>query len=471
VSERPPFWREFFLVFDSATLCLSTAASLDTMAANFWHSTHAADWLFDGASIARSNRGDLESASSSESEGGRGGLGWSRADVWLLRRYLADVLHELGVRLLLRQRVIATAQLLFQRFYLRASFTNFDPRLVAPTALFVAAKIEECPINGKTVIRLLNKLDSHVPTPPGAVPQAAQRAGAQLPLAMLINASAPVTGQAASAAAAAAAASYAAAASSAGAAAQPAAASSSPSGSAVAPKLVLPAYPYTLAQMLEMEFALLSGCHYDLVLWHPYRPLEQFLTELGHMELLQPCTEIVNDCYRLDLCLSHPPFLLAIASIYIACSFHGKEYRGWMSTLNVEKERIVSIVRDLLRLWDESAEYARPSTSARILMLLRQLNNVHADALSTAAKQMNAPGPTSTTAATQSRANSLTVPSSSAAAATGPALPRPSPAAMVRAPAAAPNNAQGNNAAQYANTAALPDAEARERDAKRARIA
>jgi cyclin-C len=46
----------------------------------------------------------------------------------------------------LRQVVLATALVYFRRFYLKASFVDFDPRLVAPTCLWLASKVEECAI-------------------------------------------------------------------------------------------------------------------------------------------------------------------------------------------------------------------------------------------------------------------------------------------------------------------------------------
>ena len=50
--------------------------------------------------------------------------------------------------------------------------------------------------------------------------------------------------------------------------------------------------------------------------------------------------EIVNDTYRLDVCLTHPPYLVAIAAIYVACNFQEKEYRTWFRKLNVEHEQV-----------------------------------------------------------------------------------------------------------------------------------
>ena len=173
----------------------------------------------------------------------------------------AAVIHELGVRLSLRQRVISTAQVLFKRFYLNASFSSFDPRLVAPTLLFVAAKVEECPLNAKLVIAKLNKLDTPVSSSSGAN---SAHLGLTMPTALLMNASAPT------AAAAAASATWTAAASSAGAVVAP-----SSSSSAVTSKPPALPYLYSVEDLLEMEFAVLNGLGYDLVVFHPYRPLMQ----------------------------------------------------------------------------------------------------------------------------------------------------------------------------------------------------
>lgn len=79
--------------------------------------------------------------------------------VWWIR---ADI-HKLGKRMRLRQRILSTACVFFKRFYLksvlafalslmppdvmlvsvhrRTNFCEFDPRLVAPTMLFMAAKV------------------------------------------------------------------------------------------------------------------------------------------------------------------------------------------------------------------------------------------------------------------------------------------------------------------------------------------
>jgi len=53
-------------------------------------------------------------------------------------------MEVLGRQLKLHQKVIATAIVYFKRFFVRNSFVDHDPRLVIPTCLYLAAKVEEC---------------------------------------------------------------------------------------------------------------------------------------------------------------------------------------------------------------------------------------------------------------------------------------------------------------------------------------
>lgn len=216
------------------------------------------------------------------------------------------MLQELGLRLGLRQRIISTAQVFFKRFYLKASFVQFDPRLVTPTVLFVAAKVEETPINAKNFMSRLNKLETNLPVNnttnangsagvAGVGFNGGGGASATLvfPPAWLINASAPTAAAqaaaasmqatvAASTAAAAAAASPAVGSPSSGLSAAPAAASSSLS-SVLYPKVSLP-HLFDVEDLLEMEFAVVSGLNYDFIVFHPYRPLMQSVGTRGGRE-------------------------------------------------------------------------------------------------------------------------------------------------------------------------------------------
>lgn len=62
------------------------------------------------------------------------------------------VISKLGKRLHLRQRVVATAIVFFKRFYLKSSYCETEPFIVAAACCYVAGKAEESPIHIKTVV-------------------------------------------------------------------------------------------------------------------------------------------------------------------------------------------------------------------------------------------------------------------------------------------------------------------------------
>ena len=58
-------------------------------------------------------------------------------------------------------------------------------------------------------------------------------------------------------------------------------------------------YPYKVQQILECEFLLLEMLDCCLIVYHPYRPLTQYVTDLGQQDALLPTAwRIVNDTYR-----------------------------------------------------------------------------------------------------------------------------------------------------------------------------
>jgi cyclin C len=63
-----------------------------------------------------------------------------------------QVISKLGKKLLLRQRVIATATVFFRRFYLKNSYCETDPFIVIAACCYVAAKAEESPAHIKNVV-------------------------------------------------------------------------------------------------------------------------------------------------------------------------------------------------------------------------------------------------------------------------------------------------------------------------------
>ena len=68
--------------------------------------------------------------------------------------YLMALGHQAG----LRQRACLTAALIFRRFYSSRSLEAHDPLLLAPTALLVGSKVEECQAAASALERAMPKL-------------------------------------------------------------------------------------------------------------------------------------------------------------------------------------------------------------------------------------------------------------------------------------------------------------------------
>ncbi|EOD38552.1 hypothetical protein EMIHUDRAFT_109248 [Emiliania huxleyi CCMP1516] len=85
------------------------------------------------------------------------------------RVYGCELIQQMGIMLALPQVGIATAQVMFHRFYARRSMRRFDVRHVATGALFLATKVEECPRKVRDVLgcfqHLLSKRAGKRPVP------------------------------------------------------------------------------------------------------------------------------------------------------------------------------------------------------------------------------------------------------------------------------------------------------------------
>ncbi|CAB3401506.1 unnamed protein product [Caenorhabditis bovis] len=108
------------------------------MAANFWTSSHAEQWIFDKTEILRSRAEDLKIYT--EDEYAKFNIFWANY-ITAVATEGAHTPANVGCRL--RQQVIATAVMYFKRFYIKRSFKDMCPFLVASTALFLACKVEE----------------------------------------------------------------------------------------------------------------------------------------------------------------------------------------------------------------------------------------------------------------------------------------------------------------------------------------
>ncbi|KAL2336832.1 hypothetical protein Fmac_011278 [Flemingia macrophylla] len=216
------------------------------MAANFWTSSHYKHLL---------DQEDVDMVNSLDKE-----KGITLEDFKLIKMHMANYILKLAQQVKVRQRVVATAVTYMRRVYTKKSMTEYDPRLVAPTCLYLASKAEESTVQARLLVFYIKKLYSDEK------------------------------------------------------------------------------YRYEIKDILEMEMKILEALNYYLVVYHPYRSLSPLLQDAGlnDLNMTQLTWGLVNDTYKMDLILVHPPHLIALACIYIASVLREKETTAWFEELRVD---------------------------------------------------------------------------------------------------------------------------------------
>ncbi|KAG0148404.1 hypothetical protein CROQUDRAFT_654909 [Cronartium quercuum f. sp. fusiforme G11] len=240
------------------------------MAANYWLSSHANNHILTRHDLRTAPGRSIDLRYASERE-------LACINIWS-----CNVIHKLAKKLNCRQIVTATAVTYFRRFYVKNAIADTDFCLVAAACMYVATKVEEAPSHIKTVVEAARSVFSEYPA--------------------------------------------------------------------------LGPFPNDAAVLAEMEFYLIEDLDFHLIIWHPYRDLAQFtgredsavpkdaaektsewvpavgsptyddyrqecdrqasMLDLSD-EALQMAWFIINDTYRTDIILLYPPYIIALAAIYI----------------------------------------------------------------------------------------------------------------------------------------------------------
>ncbi|GAA6023343.1 hypothetical protein JCM11491_000573 [Sporobolomyces phaffii] len=108
------------------------------MSANFYLSSHANSHLHPRVALVAARQDDYRHATEQE---------LAFVEIWS-----ASAMQKMCKRLNLRQQVLATAIVFFRRFYLRNSYCETEPSLVAAACVYVAAKAEETPVHVKSAV-------------------------------------------------------------------------------------------------------------------------------------------------------------------------------------------------------------------------------------------------------------------------------------------------------------------------------
>ncbi|ORZ11385.1 cyclin-like protein, partial [Lobosporangium transversale] len=75
-----------------------------------------------------------------------------------MRQYGCHLIQTAGILLKLPQVAMATAQILFQRFFYQASLRKFAIRDISMGSVFLASKVEECPVRMTDLVNVFDHL-------------------------------------------------------------------------------------------------------------------------------------------------------------------------------------------------------------------------------------------------------------------------------------------------------------------------
>ncbi|KAH7862984.1 hypothetical protein Vadar_011811 [Vaccinium darrowii] len=242
------------------------------MASNFWTSSHYKQ-LLDQEEVDVVQQLDKEK-------------GITLEDFKLIKMHMANYIGRLAQNVKVRQRVVATAVAYMRRVYTKKSMTEYDPRILAPTCLYLASKAEESTVQARLLVFYTRKL------------------------------------------------------------------------------YVDEKYRYEIKDILEMEMRILEALNYYLVVFHPYRALSQLLPDAGMTDATQICWGLVNDTYKMDLILIHPPHFIALACIYVASVLKDKENTAWFEELRVDMNVVKNIAMEILDFYDSQKMITDERTNA-----------------------------------------------------------------------------------------------------------
>ena len=101
---------------------------------------------------------------------------------------------------------------------------------------------------------------------------------------------------------------------------------------------------------------------------------------------LLSCRSLVNDLYRTDLILMYPPFMIALACIYVASSFQERDIFAWFEELRVDMNVVSAYIHILsnsenwnLYVHILSNSCACKSSFCEGIMTVLKLNNCEAN--------------------------------------------------------------------------------------------
>ena len=121
----------------------------------------------------------------------------------------------------------------------------------------------------------------------------------------------------------------------------------------------------TLTDLLELEMHVLEGLECDLVVFHPYRPLLTLIDRARLGAVAQDAWSLCNDSYHTDVCLLYPPYVTAVAALYVACVINNVDMRPIFADLQVNTDEVYEVGRILMDAYTKENERRSKEAATR----------------------------------------------------------------------------------------------------------
>eukprot|EP00164_Ancoracysta_twista_P006992 GFYU01009846.1.p1 GENE.GFYU01009846.1~~GFYU01009846.1.p1 ORF type:complete len:277 (-),score=16.22 GFYU01009846.1:119-949(-) len=124
-------------------------------------------------------------------------------------------------------------------------------------------------------------------------------------------------------------------------------------------------WPYDRDTLLECELLVMEDLLFDFIVYHPYRPMAKFLEDFklttgpdAAAALKQKAWNVINDSYKTDVCLRYPPYLIALASIYVACvlSNQHQTLEQILREMTIDLSQVMEIIDELMLFYVENEQ-------------------------------------------------------------------------------------------------------------------
>ncbi|GJP34336.1 hypothetical protein CLOM_g18778 [Closterium sp. NIES-68] len=132
---------------------------------------------------------------------------------------------------------------------------------------------------------------------------------------------------------------------------------------------------YEVKDVLQMEMRLLQALSFNLIVFHPYRPLTTYLDDVSKTlnlsanvkeDFAQMAWSMLNDSLKTDLSLCHPPFLIAIACMHLVAVMRHVDLNPWLEGLRIDMHQVRAVSSSLLDLYENFSSLSEDQISAAV---------------------------------------------------------------------------------------------------------